>query len=172
MDKNKTGLFELVEGLEPVDASALAEYEREMTDEAIPAGNDQRGRETPDARRREPSSTERMRNGTGRTEEEEKTMNDGVGNSWRVDSTAFDKLQKEEKLGLCGCPQCYSKTYVKYKVGETCPNCGSIIGVYFFFQSKQDDSKWIRCTSEKTCMKMAKQGYVVKKIVQPSYVKQ
>ena len=36
MDKNKTGLFELVEGLEPVDASALAEYEREMTDEAIP----------------------------------------------------------------------------------------------------------------------------------------
>ena len=36
MDKNKTGLFKLVEGLKPVDASALEEYEREMTDEAIP----------------------------------------------------------------------------------------------------------------------------------------
>jgi hypothetical protein len=36
MDKNKTELFKLVEGLKPVDANALAEYEREMTDEAIP----------------------------------------------------------------------------------------------------------------------------------------
>jgi len=36
MDKNKPGLFKLVEGLKPVDASALEEYEREMTDEAIP----------------------------------------------------------------------------------------------------------------------------------------
>lgn len=36
MDKNKTGLFKLVEGLKPVDASKLAAFEREMTDEAIP----------------------------------------------------------------------------------------------------------------------------------------
>jgi hypothetical protein len=36
MDKNKSELFKLVEGLKPVDASALADYEREMTDEAIP----------------------------------------------------------------------------------------------------------------------------------------
>ena len=36
MDKNKAGLFKLVEGLKRVDASALAEYEREMTEEGIP----------------------------------------------------------------------------------------------------------------------------------------
>jgi hypothetical protein len=36
MDKDKSDLFKLVEGLKPVDASALADYEREMTDEAIP----------------------------------------------------------------------------------------------------------------------------------------
>jgi len=36
MDKDKIGIFKLVEGLKPVDASALAEYEREMTEEAIP----------------------------------------------------------------------------------------------------------------------------------------
>ncbi len=36
MDKNKSSLFKLVEGLKPVDASALEAYEREMTDEAIP----------------------------------------------------------------------------------------------------------------------------------------
>ncbi|MFL5246104.1 MAG: hypothetical protein ACJ8FY_28880 [Gemmataceae bacterium] len=36
VDKNRTGIFKLVEGLKPVDASALAEYEREMTEEAIP----------------------------------------------------------------------------------------------------------------------------------------
>jgi len=36
MDKNKIGLFKLVEGLKPVDASKLAEFEREMTEEAIP----------------------------------------------------------------------------------------------------------------------------------------
>jgi hypothetical protein len=36
MDDNKTDLFKLVEGLKPVDSSALAEYEREMADEAIP----------------------------------------------------------------------------------------------------------------------------------------
>jgi hypothetical protein len=36
MDKNKTGIFKLLEGLKPVDASALAEYEREMTNDAIP----------------------------------------------------------------------------------------------------------------------------------------
>lgn len=31
------GIFKLVEGLKPVDASSLAEYEREMTEDAIPA---------------------------------------------------------------------------------------------------------------------------------------
>jgi hypothetical protein len=36
MDKNKSELFKLVQGLKPVDASALADYEREMTDETIP----------------------------------------------------------------------------------------------------------------------------------------
>ena len=36
MDKNKTGLFKLVEGLTPVDVSKLAAFEREMTEEAIP----------------------------------------------------------------------------------------------------------------------------------------
>lgn len=36
MDKDKAGVFKLVDGLKPVDASALADYEREMTDEAIP----------------------------------------------------------------------------------------------------------------------------------------
>jgi hypothetical protein len=36
MDKNQTGLFKLIEGLKPVDANALAGYEREMTEEAIP----------------------------------------------------------------------------------------------------------------------------------------
>lgn len=36
IDKNKSELFKLVEGLKPVDASALADYEREMIDEAIP----------------------------------------------------------------------------------------------------------------------------------------
>jgi hypothetical protein len=36
MDKSKTGVFKLVQGLKPVDPTALAEYEREMTDNAIP----------------------------------------------------------------------------------------------------------------------------------------
>lgn len=36
MDKDKSGVFKLVKGLKPVDTSALADYEREMTDEAIP----------------------------------------------------------------------------------------------------------------------------------------
>jgi hypothetical protein len=36
MGEKKTGIFKLVEGLKPVDARALAEYEREMTEEAIP----------------------------------------------------------------------------------------------------------------------------------------
>lgn len=36
MDKDKNGLFQLVEGLSPVDASAIADYEREMQEEAIP----------------------------------------------------------------------------------------------------------------------------------------
>ncbi len=36
MDKNKSGLSKLIDGLKPVDASALADYEREMTEEAIP----------------------------------------------------------------------------------------------------------------------------------------
>lgn len=36
MDKNQSELFKLVKGLKSVDASALADYEREMSDEAIP----------------------------------------------------------------------------------------------------------------------------------------
>lgn len=36
MDKDKPGIFKLVGGLKPVDANALEEYEREMTNEAIP----------------------------------------------------------------------------------------------------------------------------------------
>ena len=36
MEKNQCGLFKLIEGLKPVDASALADFEREMTEEAIP----------------------------------------------------------------------------------------------------------------------------------------
>ena len=36
MDKSKTGIFKLIEGLKPVDANALTEYEREMTEEGIP----------------------------------------------------------------------------------------------------------------------------------------
>jgi hypothetical protein len=34
---DKPNLFNLIEGLKPVDASALAEYERAMTEEGIPA---------------------------------------------------------------------------------------------------------------------------------------
>ena len=96
---------------------------------------------------------------------------------WRVDSTAFDKRKKEEELGLRGCPQCYSKTYVKHKIGDTCPNCGGVIGVHFFFQSQHQverdgSGKWIRCTSEETCKKMAEKGYVVKKVVEPPKIAQ
>ena len=36
MDNEKTGLFQLVEGLEPVDVSKLAAFEQEMADDAIP----------------------------------------------------------------------------------------------------------------------------------------
>jgi hypothetical protein len=36
MDKDESSLFKLVKGLKPVDASALADYEREMTDKGIP----------------------------------------------------------------------------------------------------------------------------------------
>ncbi len=36
MDNNESQLFKLVEGLKPVDAKALADFEREMTSEAIP----------------------------------------------------------------------------------------------------------------------------------------
>jgi len=36
MDEKKTGVFKLIAGLKPVDAIALAEYERGMTNEAIP----------------------------------------------------------------------------------------------------------------------------------------
>jgi hypothetical protein len=36
MEKNEAGLFKLVEGLKPVDPSALADFEREMTEHAIP----------------------------------------------------------------------------------------------------------------------------------------
>jgi hypothetical protein len=35
-DTSKSGLFRLVDGLESVNASDLADYEREMRDEAIP----------------------------------------------------------------------------------------------------------------------------------------
>jgi hypothetical protein len=35
-DKNKTGAFKFVDGLKPVDVGALADYEREMADDAIP----------------------------------------------------------------------------------------------------------------------------------------
>lgn len=35
-DKSQSGLFKLVDGLKPVNASDLADYEREMRDEAIP----------------------------------------------------------------------------------------------------------------------------------------
>lgn len=37
MTRKQTGLLALIKGLKPVDASALADYEREMTEEAIPA---------------------------------------------------------------------------------------------------------------------------------------
>lgn len=37
MDKDQAGLFKLIEGLKPVEPSALADFEREMADEAIPA---------------------------------------------------------------------------------------------------------------------------------------
>lgn len=37
MEKNQAGVFKLVEGLKPVDATALANFEREMNEEAIPA---------------------------------------------------------------------------------------------------------------------------------------
>ncbi len=36
MKNDKTGVFKIVEGLKPVDAGALADYEREMTEQAIP----------------------------------------------------------------------------------------------------------------------------------------
>jgi len=36
MEKDQTGVFKLVDGLKPVDAKALAAFEREMTEEAIP----------------------------------------------------------------------------------------------------------------------------------------
>jgi hypothetical protein len=36
MDNDKSGVFKLVEGLKPVDPQALAKYEREMAEEAIP----------------------------------------------------------------------------------------------------------------------------------------
>lgn len=36
MDKDKSGVFKLVDGLKPVDPKALAEFEKEMTDQGIP----------------------------------------------------------------------------------------------------------------------------------------
>jgi hypothetical protein len=36
MEKNEAELFKLVAGLKPVDPSALEEFEREMTEHAIP----------------------------------------------------------------------------------------------------------------------------------------
>jgi len=90
-----------------------------------------------------------------------------MSNSWRHDTTAFDKRKK----GLRGCPNCYKKTYVMYEIGETCPNCGSVVGVYYFFQSKHQmgddgDFAWVRCQSEESCMKMAQNGYKVKKVME------
>lgn len=101
--------------------------------------------------------------------QEKMMMNEG---GWRVDSTAYDKRKKEEESGLRGCPNCFGKTYVKYKVGETCPNCQHIIGTHYFFQSQHqigDDGqgKWIRCSTEETCKKMAEKGYTVKKVMEP-----
>jgi hypothetical protein len=36
MNEPKTGIFKLVDGLKPVDPKALADYEREMAEQAIP----------------------------------------------------------------------------------------------------------------------------------------
>jgi hypothetical protein len=36
MDKDKTDLFKLVEGLKPIDPNKLAEFEKEMTEQGIP----------------------------------------------------------------------------------------------------------------------------------------
>ena len=36
MSKDKSGVFKLVDGLKPVDPGALAAFEREMAEEAIP----------------------------------------------------------------------------------------------------------------------------------------
>lgn len=36
MAKDRVGIFKLLQGLKPVDTSALADFEREMAEEAIP----------------------------------------------------------------------------------------------------------------------------------------
>jgi hypothetical protein len=36
MAKDNAGIFKLVQGLKPVDANALEDFEREMAEEAIP----------------------------------------------------------------------------------------------------------------------------------------
>lgn len=36
MDKKETDVFEVIEGLKPVDPKALEDFKREMTDEVIP----------------------------------------------------------------------------------------------------------------------------------------
>lgn len=36
MDKDKSGVFKLVEGLKPVDPKVLADFEKEMADQGIP----------------------------------------------------------------------------------------------------------------------------------------
>lgn len=69
-----------------------------------------------------------------------------------------------------GCPHCYKKTYVTLELGETCPNCGEVVGVSYWFQSKQifvkGEGKWVRCNNEEQAKRMNEQGYKVKKIVQ------
>ena len=36
MDRDENDVFDVIEGLKPVDQSALADYKRAMTDEVIP----------------------------------------------------------------------------------------------------------------------------------------
>jgi hypothetical protein len=64
--------------------------------------------------------------------------------NWRHDITAFDKKKK---------------------------------GIHYFFQSKNQfekngNGKWIRCSNESTCLKMAEKGYIVKKAVERGHESQ
>ncbi len=69
------------------------------------------------------------------------------------------KLQKKY-----GCPDCYKKTYVTYELGDTCSVCGKVIGVTFWYESKQIVGRWVRC-DEETAIRMASNGFKVKKHV-------